>query len=164
MANDVLVNTAQSATGATNLTTFITSDQTATGGSNSTNYTLVTVSYTPTATGDYSFGIKALNTTTAPFYMGFDDFSLTQTNLATAETSVKKNTIKVYPNPFKDVLYIAETKEAKSVSVADVSGRVVKTIENPGKELHLSELNSGLYLVTVTFKDGTKSTVKAIKQ
>ncbi|WP_294297775.1 fibronectin type III domain-containing protein [uncultured Chryseobacterium sp.] len=84
--------------------------------------------------------------------------------LATAETSVNKNEIKVYPNPFTDVLYIAQTKGVRSVSVADVSGRVVKTIENPGNELHLGELNSGLYLVTVTYSDGTSSTAKAIKK
>ncbi|MCS3871248.1 hypothetical protein J3D55_004164 [Chryseobacterium ginsenosidimutans] len=95
----------------------------------------------------------------------FIDFIFEVTGaLATAETSAKKNEVKVYPNPFKDVLYIAETRDMKSVSIADVSGRVVKTIENPGKELQLSELNSGLYLVTIIFKDGSVSTVKAIKK
>jgi hypothetical protein len=162
--NEVLVNNGQTATGATSLTTFITPDQVAAGGGNSSTYTKVDVSYVPTVTGDYSFAIKAFNTTTAPYYMGFDDFSLTQSNLGTAETSAKKNEVKVYPNPFKDVLYIAETRDMKSVSIADVSGRVVKTIENPGKELQLSELNSGLYLVTIIFKDGSVSTVKAIKK
>lgn len=95
----------------------------------------------------------------------FIDFKFEVTNaLATAETAVKKNEIKVYPNPFTDVLYIDGIKEVKSVSVADVSGRVVKTIENPGNELHLGELNSGVYLVTVTYKDGSRSTAKAIKK
>jgi hypothetical protein len=162
--NEVLVNNGQTATGATSLTTFITADQTAAGGSNSTTYTKVTVSYTPTSTGDYSFGIKTLNTTTAPYYMGFDDFSLTQSNLATAETSVKKKEISVYPNPFKDVLHIADIKDVKSVTVTDVAGRVVKTIDQPTNELQLGELNAGLYLVTMNFKDGSKSTVKAIKK
>ncbi len=162
--NEVLVNNGQTAAGATSLTTFITSDQTATGGGNSTEYTKVTVSYTPTTTGDYSFGIKALNTTTAPYYMGFDDFSLTQSNLSTAETSVKKKEINVYPNPFKDVLHVADIKNVKSVTVTDVAGRVVKTIDNPTTELQLGDLNAGLYLVTMNFKDGSKSTVKAIKK
>jgi hypothetical protein len=54
-------------------------------------------------------------------------------------------------------------KDVKSVTVTDVAGRVVKTIDNPTKELHLGELNAGLYLVTMSFKDGSKSTVKAIK-
>ena len=162
--NEVLVNNGQTATGATSLSTFITADQTAAGGGNSANYTKVTVTYIPTATGDYSFGIKALNTTTDPYYMGFDDFSLTQSNLATAETSVKKKEVNVYPNPFKDVLHVADIKNVKSVTVTDVAGRVVKTIDNPTTELQLGELNTGLYLVTMNFKDGSKSTVKAIKK
>lgn len=162
--NEVLVNNGQTATGATSLSTFITADQTAAGGNNSTAYNKVTVSYTPASTGDYSFGIKALNTTTDPYYMGFDDFSLTQSNLSTAEISVKKKEISVYPNPFKDVLHIADIKDVKSVTVTDVAGRVVKTIDNPSTELQLGELNAGLYLVTMNFKDGSKSTVKAIKK
>ncbi|MCW1960722.1 fibronectin type III domain-containing protein [Chryseobacterium viscerum] len=162
--NEVLVNNGQTATGATSLSTFITADQTSEGGGNSTTYTKVTVTYTPTATGDYSFGIKALNTTTAPYYMGFDDFSLTQSNLATAETAVKKKEVNVYPNPFKDILHVADIKNVKSVTVTDVAGRVVKTIDNPTTELQLGELNAGLYLVTMNFKDGSKSTVKAIKK
>jgi len=162
--NEVLVNNGQTAIGATSLSTFITADQTAAGGGNSANYTKVTVTYIPTATGNYSFGIKALNTTTDPYYMGFDDFSLTQSNLATAETSVKKKEVNVYPNPFKDVLHVADIKNVKSVTVTDVAGRVVKTIDNPTTELQLGELNTGLYLVTMNFKDGSKSTVKAIKK
>ncbi|ROI00660.1 fibronectin type III domain-containing protein [Chryseobacterium daecheongense] len=85
-------------------------------------------------------------------------------NLATSEVSAAQNKVKVYPNPFKDVLNIADMKDVKSVTVMDLTGRVVKTIDNPTKQLHLGELSAGLYLVTVNFKDGSKSTVKAIKQ
>lgn len=74
--------------------------------------------------------------------MGFDDFSLTQSNLATAETSVKKKEVNVYPNPFKDVLHVADIKNVKYVTVTDVAGRVVKTIDNPTTELQLGELNT----------------------
>src|SRR5690606_32723818 len=133
--NEVLVNNTQSATGATSLTTFLTPTETATvgggSGTNSTDYTQVTVSFVPATTGDYTFGIKALCTTSAPYYMGFDDLSVTQSVLATTEASVSKNEIKVYPNPFKDVLNIADIGDAKSVAIRDVSGRVVKTIDNP---------------------------------
>lgn len=86
------------------------------------------------------------------------------TSLSTSETSLKKREVNVYPNPFKDVLHIADIKDVKSVTVTDVAGRVVKTIDNPTTELQLGELNTGLYLVTMNFKDGSKSTVKAIKK
>jgi len=76
---DVLVNTLQSATGATNLSTFVTSSQTTNGGSNSTNYTKVKVTFVPTTTGDYNFGIKAYAATWDPYYMGFDDFNVMPT-------------------------------------------------------------------------------------
>jgi hypothetical protein len=75
----VLVNTLQSSTGATNLSTFVTSSQTTNGGSNSTNYTKVKVTFVPTTTGDYHFGIKAYAATWDPYYMGFDDFNVMPT-------------------------------------------------------------------------------------
>lgn len=83
--------------------------------------------------------------------------------LATGEVSAAKNNIKVYPNPFKDVLNISDIEKVKSVTITDVSGRVLKTVDNPTKEINLSTLNSGLYLVILRMKDGSQQTVKAIK-
>lgn len=94
----------------------------------------------------------------------WDDVSWESVTLGTAEVNNGKKSIKVHPNPFKDVLNIEDTKDMKSVTITDLTGRVVKTIDNPTKQLYLGELNAGLYLVTVNFKDGSKSTVKAIKQ
>ncbi|WBX96728.1 fibronectin type III domain-containing protein [Chryseobacterium gambrini] len=91
--NEVLVNNAQSSTGATSLNTFLTSTQTATGGSNSTNYTKVTVTYVPTTSGVYTFGIKAFVTSTAPYYMGFDDFKLELTPACTEPTVLTSSAI-----------------------------------------------------------------------
>ncbi|WP_223599932.1 GEVED domain-containing protein [Chryseobacterium sp. GVT01B] len=95
----------------------------------------------------------------------FIDFTFeVATSLSTSETNLKKKEVNVYPNPFKDVLHVADIKNVKSVTVTDVAGRVVKTIDNPTTELQLGELNTGLYLVTMNFKDGSTSTVKAIKK
>jgi len=84
--------------------------------------------------------------------------------LATNEVSGTKNNIKVYPNPFADVLNISDVANVKTVLVTDVAGRLVKTIANPGSALHLEELKSGMYLVTLEMKDGSKQTIKAIKK
>ncbi|MFS4470914.1 T9SS type A sorting domain-containing protein [Chryseobacterium sp. T20] len=85
------------------------------------------------------------------------------TQLSTAETNgLKKGDI--YPNPFKDVFHVSDIKGVKIITVTDIAGRVVKTIDNPTTELQLGELNAGLYLVRMNFKDGSKSTVKAIKK
>ncbi len=69
---DVLVNNSPSATGATNLNTFVTQTTTTTNA-----YTKVTVTFVPATTGSYNFGIKSFSATTAPYYMGFDDFQCT---------------------------------------------------------------------------------------
>lgn len=104
-------------------------------------------------------------------YSGFTDnlegaFTITinKETLGTSEVSKAKNEIKVYPNPFAEVLNIAKADQVKSISVLDVSGRLVKTIENPSSVLHLGDLRQGLYVVVLNLKDGTKQTVKAIKK
>lgn len=96
------------------------------------------------------------------FYV--DNFIVESAQLSTSEVNGNKKTVTVHPNPFKDMLYISDTRDLKTVSVTDVSGRLVKTIDNPTKEINLSTLNSGLYLINIQFKDGSRSTVKAIKQ
>jgi len=83
--------------------------------------------------------------------------------LGTSETTAKEG-IQVYPNPFADVLNISDVNNVKSISVVDVAGRLVKTFDKPSSTLHLGELNSGMYLVVLNMKDGSKQTIKAIKK
>ncbi|AZB35948.1 T9SS type A sorting domain-containing protein [Chryseobacterium bernardetii] len=104
-------------------------------------------------------------------YSGYTDYlegaftiTINKGTLATSEVSKAKNEIRVYPNPFADILNIAKADQVKSVSVMDISGRLVKTIENPSSTLHLNELKQGLYVVILNMKDGSKQTVKAIKK
>lgn len=84
--------------------------------------------------------------------------------LSTSEVSGAKNEIKAYPNPFADVLNISDISKVKSVSVVDLAGRVVKTIDNPSSDLQLGDLKQGMYLVILNMKDGSKQTIKAIKK
>ncbi|KQT23937.1 hypothetical protein ASG22_07885 [Chryseobacterium sp. Leaf405] len=94
----------------------------------------------------------------------WDDVYWETANLSTSEVDANKRKLSVYPNPFRDVLSISEIEKVTSVTISDVSGRAVRTIDNPSKEINLSFLNAGLYLVTLKMKDGTQFTVKAIKK
>lgn len=96
------------------------------------------------------------------FYI--DNFTVESSQLSTSEVKDSVKKASVHPNPFKDILYISDTREVKSVTVGDTSGRVVKTFTGAVKELDLSTLNTGLYFVTIYFKDGSQSTVKAVKK
>ncbi|WP_347216966.1 T9SS type A sorting domain-containing protein, partial [Chryseobacterium sp.] len=93
------------------------------------------------------------------------DINITSSVLATAEVVKEKiKEIKVYPNPFMDILNISEISKVQSVSVIDLAGRVVKTIEKPSSQLYLADLKQGMYLVVLHMKDGTKQVVKSIKR
>ena len=101
------------------------------------------------------------SSTTGQFKVSAYDASLV---LATNEVKDAKNNIKVYPNPFSEVLNISDVANVKNVLVTDIAGRLVKTIANPTSELHLGELKQGMYLVTLEMKDGSKQTIKTIKK
>ncbi|KIC63249.1 fibronectin type III domain-containing protein [Chryseobacterium taiwanense] len=106
-----------------------------------------------------------LKHTGAPAYsVLLDDISYELNGLATSETSVKKNEISAYPNPFTDVLNISDIKNVKSVSIVDIAGRLIKNIESPSSTLHLGDLKQGVYLVVLNMNDGSKQTIKAIKK
>ncbi len=86
------------------------------------------------------------------------------TVLGTSDVNMnKKADISVYPNPFKDILKISDTKGVKSIVISDVSGRQLKTLK-ASNELNLSDLNSGLYLISLQMEDGTVKTLKAAKK
>lgn len=84
--------------------------------------------------------------------------------LATAEISEMKTKVKVYPNPFTDVLNLSDVENIKSVTVTDMLGRTLKTIENPTSTIQLDHLKSGLYILTLVMKDASKQALKIIKR
>ena len=90
--------------------------------------------------------------------------TINKESLGTSEVAKAKNEIMIYPNPFADLLNISKVDQVKSVSVLDVSGRVVKNIENPSATLHLSDLKQGMYMIVLKMKDGTQQIMKAIKK
>ncbi|WP_370897937.1 T9SS type A sorting domain-containing protein [Chryseobacterium gossypii] len=104
-------------------------------------------------------------------YSGYSDelegtftINITKNTLATAEVSGSKNNIRLYPNPFTETLNIPDISKVKSVVISDMSGRLVKTITNPASTLHVGDLKSGLYLVTLNMKDGSKQASKMIRK
>lgn len=121
------------------------------------------INFTPTVTGVYYFGFNAYSDANQ-YNLYLDDISVTNAVLATSETTVSKNNLSVYPNPFSDVLNISNIKNVKSLSVVDVAGRVVKSFDKPTATLQLSELSSGMYVVVLNMNDGTKKSVKVIKK
>ncbi|WP_307446332.1 MULTISPECIES: T9SS type A sorting domain-containing protein [Chryseobacterium] len=104
-------------------------------------------------------------------YSGFTDnlegaftINITNNNLGTSETVKSKNDLQIYPNPFTESFHISNADKVLSASISDMSGKLVKTISNPGTAIHDGELISGMYVVTLELKDGSKQTLKIIKK
>jgi len=78
-------------------------------------------------------------------------------------SDINKKGIKVYPNPFADVINFSDIENIESITVNDVSGKLIKTVK-PTKEISFSNNPSGVYIINVTFKDGDTKSFKVIKK
>ncbi|OWK75035.1 hypothetical protein CBW16_06510 [Flavobacteriaceae bacterium JJC] len=83
--------------------------------------------------------------------------------LATANPNAIKAAVSVYPNPTKGQVHIESKSAVKSIVLVDMNGRSVKTFENM-KQLDLSGLQKGVYMLNVTLADGQKTSTKLIKE
>jgi len=84
--------------------------------------------------------------------------------LATNETAPKAKERLAYPNPFQDVLNIEKSENIKRLTVTDLSGVTVKTVENPSSTLRLEDVKSGVYILSYMMKDGSLKSTKIIKK
>lgn len=81
--------------------------------------------------------------------------------LATAETD-KTEEISIYPNPFTSELHIKTQEKIDHISVFDMSGKLVYT--SAQKDLHLSHLPKGTYILKATTGNKVITTKKIIKK
>ncbi len=100
--------------------------------------------------------------TSGDYYVILDDFKFTQSEFLSA-SDVKKHETKIYPNPFKDAIYLDNAEAVKSIHISDISGRKVKSVTEVSKEIQLPELKKGLYILTVENQDGSRQQTKLIK-
>lgn len=69
----------------------------------------------------------------------------------------------VYPNPTSDLLNVKTTGNIKSIVVTDISGKVLRESVS-GEQVDLTELNDGVYFVSLILMDGTRTrTQKVVK-
>ncbi len=84
----------------------------------------------------------------------------TQVFLGTPESS--KTTVTLYPNPTNGLINVASEDNIRSIAIADVTGKLVRNIENPNQQIDLSELKTGIYFATILSEKG-KTVKKIIK-
>lgn len=95
-------------------------------------------------------------------YNFYVDNFMVESQLATVEIA-KDDLLQIYPNPFTDFIRISDVKNVETISIIDLSGRLIKTMK-PTNEINLSSLKAGMYLINLKMKDGSVQTVKTIKK
>lgn len=78
-----------------------------------------------------------------------------------------ENALSVYPNPTTSFLNIKHDDEPLQIQIFDMSGKLVYQVMDkyyPIKELNVSNLNKGLYIIAITNKNNHKRVAKFVKQ
>lgn len=101
--------------------------------------------------------------TTDMFYFDLDDISVGAASTLAVNDNAKINAdIKVYPNPVKDVLNINADKKLSGIEIFSLSGQLLKKIDEDVKQVNVSDLTKGAYLLKVK-SDGKDQSFKIVK-
>ena len=91
-------------------------------------------------------------------------FQFTDSRTGTLSTKQYKETlVDIYPNPTKNVIKIQSSDYIKETSLYSILGKNVMKVYRPKKELDISNLQKGVYLLKITFDNGSQVTRKVIK-
>lgn len=74
-----------------------------------------------------------------------------------------ETSIKIYPNPVTDVLYLESDEDVKTATLFDISGRTMKTNSGNVKQINVGDLPEGFYYLKATTQSGKQSTHKIKK-
>ncbi|WET49073.1 T9SS type A sorting domain-containing protein [Chryseobacterium indologenes] len=86
-----------------------------------------------------------------------------QGTLSTSEVKNDKNTISIYPNPVKDILYITSINKVAKVEIYDTAGRIITSMGVKEDSINVSDLPKGNYMIKLFLKDKV-SVQKFIKE
>ncbi len=97
---------------------------------------------------------------------GLDQFIVSDSGLVSIETNKDIQSI-VYPNPGDGKAWIRANTPIYSVSVLDVSGRTISSLQSQSAatSLELPEIQpKGIYLIQVTLQNGRRETLRWVNQ
>ncbi|KPE51739.1 T9SS type A sorting domain-containing protein [Chryseobacterium indologenes] len=91
------------------------------------------------------------------------------TTLSAGETATEQEGLLLYPNPFRDYLYIDFTSESyknAEYQLFDAQGKLIRkdVILQPKSELNLSSLPSAMYIIRINQNGKHLKTFKIIKK
>jgi hypothetical protein len=94
-----------------------------------------------------------------------DGFLIKYSNLNVGLNSLDENsTIVLYPNPVNSDLHVVSNNtEITGVEIIDLTGKVIRSIHNNTNSIDVSDLNQGVYILSVHAQNGISNT-RFVKQ
>ena len=80
------------------------------------------------------------------------------------KSTVKNQDIKLYPNPFTDIVHIGSEQEIKSIFIYNRQGFRIKSIYDNNFNLNLANLPAGFYYIAIYFNNNKIKTFKLLKE
>ncbi|KOY85580.1 hypothetical protein AD998_04920 [bacterium 336/3] len=105
-----------------------------------------------------------LDNSFASGFSGKNTWRFTTNNIINAIGDNLSQEIILYPNPAKEVLHIKGNQLIEEMKIINTLGNIVLNTENPQKEIHISNLPSGVYYVKITTIDKKQRIIKLVKQ
>nr|AYA70425.1 beta-agarase [uncultured bacterium] len=105
--------------------------------------------------------IKILASNAEVWQWNLDNITLKRASSSIVEKT--KTDLIIYPNPFVDEIYIKTTKELETVSIYQINGTLVKTVNSAKNIISVQELDHGIYIVMIQTKNGEWVTRKLTK-
>ena len=98
-------------------------------------------------------GYAGTGETTSVAHGTKDFWMYTPDSLPTGIRSIEESSIRIYPDPVSDRLYITGLPESASLAINDMTGRICST-PSSGHEIDVSALLSGVYLLRIQDSGG----------
>ena len=121
------------------------------------NYTLK-VEVSPRSSGVCFQSPHVEDSATIDFTTPFDGVIF----LSSSDITQTDKNVTLYPNPAKDLLHFSE--EVSAVKITDLSGKDVRQYNVSGKSVDVSQLPTGIYLISISTKEGKLLRKKMIKE
>lgn len=114
------------------------------------------------ANASFKLKVSGLQSGDGDFYLILDDFKISQGTLAVSD--VKTSSLKAYPSPAKNQLFISNSENITSAKIADFSGRIISDARLKNNAVQVSNLKTGSYILIITTRDGVTEHLKFIKE
>jgi len=109
--------------------------------------------------GIHTAGVKSVYTS------GESDMASKTFEIEFTQPGVEDNNagnIQLYPNPFKNIIYISYPELVKNVNITNVFGQTVKQAIFNGKTIAVENLSSGVYFITIETVAGEKTVYRMV--